>query len=448
MTDAEQCQLFLSNALDLARSAGAEAADAVIIGEASHAVGWRLGALEDVSRSESQELGLRVFIGQQQALVSSSDLSKSALAALAERAVAMARLAPADPFAGLAPADRLALSISDGLDLFDDSEPTTEELRQMAAEAEDAARSVKGVTNSEGGNAGYGQSLVALATSHGFSGIQRSSHFSLSASVIASRDDVMERDYDWHSARYRSDLDAAAKIGGRAGEKAVRRLGASKPSSGRMPVIFDPRVSGSIVGHLIAAINGQSVARKSTFLLDSLGVQIFAAGIDILEEPHRPRGLRSRAFDGEGIATGSHAWVQNGVLTGWLLDCASARQLGLQSTGNASRGTGSPPSPSATNVHLSAGNLSAQALIAETGDGIYVTELIGMGVNGVTGDYSRGANGFLIKGGELAGPLNEFTIAGNLKEMFRALTPANDLEFRFGINAPTLRIEQMMIAGG
>jgi PmbA protein len=433
--------------LDAARKLGADTADAVVMGDASLSIGWRMGALEDVSRSESQDLGLRVFIGQAQAMVSSSDLSRPALQALAERAVAMAKLAPDDIYAGLAdPADLMTGPLPD-LELADSLEVGPDQLKLWAAEAEDAARAVPGVTNSEGSGAAYGAGSVALATSTGFLGRYQSSSVSISASVIAAQDGMMERDYAYHQVRYCADLASAASIGREAGERTVKRLGAIKPASGTLPVIFDPRISGGMVGHLIGAINGQSVARKSTFLLDALETRIFAADIQILEEPHRLRGMRSRSFDGEGLPTCNRALIENGVLTTWLLDCASARQLGLRSTGHAARGIGSPPSPSVSNVHMAAGKILPQDMIKSIKHGIYITELIGQGVNGVTGDYSRGASGFLIENGVLTSPVNEFTIASNLKHMFAQLVPANDLEFRYGINAPTLLIEGMSIAG-
>jgi PmbA protein len=437
----------LALVLDTARKLGADAADAIVMGESSLSIGWRMGTLEDVSRSESQDLGLRVFIGQAQAMVSSSDLSGPALKALAERAVAMARLAPDDKYAGLADPDALLTGALPELDLFDSTDVSPQQLKSWASAAEDAARAVPGVTNSEGSSATFGGGAVALATSTGFSGSYKSSHVGISASVIAARDGAMERDYAYDHVRHCSDLRGAELIGREAGELTVKRLGAIKPDSGTLPVIFDPRISGGMVGHLLGAINGQSVARKSTFLLDALGTKIFAPGVQILEEPHRWRGLRSRAFDGEGLPTQNRALIENGILTTWLLDCASARQLGLASTGHAARGIGSPPSPSASNVHMAAGSVSPQDMIKSVKRGIYVTELIGQGVNGVTGDYSRGASGFLIENGELTSAVNEFTIAGNLKDMFARLVPASDLEFRYGINAPTLMIEGMSIAG-
>jgi PmbA protein len=437
----------LDHVIAAAKRAGADAADAVLIEESSQSISWRMGALEDVSRSEGIDLGLRVFRGQKIASVSSSDLSARALDVMVERAVAMAALAPEDPYAGLAETHLLTKAPHMDLQLASESLPTTEQLKNWAAEAEDAARAVSGVTNSEGAGAGSGYGLIALATSNGFRGAYASTSVSISASVIAERDGMMERDYAYHSMRHAEDLESAKSIGTQAGERSVRRLGAIKPESALMPVVFDRRVSGSMIGHLLGAISGQSIARKSSFLQDSMGKPVFAKGIDIIDDPLRVRGQRSRSFDAEGLATAKQLLVKDGVLQSWLLDIASARQLGLSPNGHASRGVSSPPSPGASNVHMAAGAVTPQALIADIKRGIYVTEMIGSGVNGVTGDYSRGAVGFLIENGELTVPVNEITIASTLQDMFARLVPADDLEFRFGVNAPTLRIDGMSIAG-
>jgi PmbA protein len=306
---------------------------------------------------------------------------------------------------------------------------------------------VSGVTNSEGGGAGWAMGTVALATSHGFRGAYSTSRHSVAASVIAGEGTAMERDYDHHSARHVGDLDDAAKIGRAAGEKAVRRLNPRKMPSTEVPVVFDPRVSGSFLGHLIGAISGAAVARGTSFLRDQLGQQIFASGIQIIDDPRAVRGLRSKPFDGEGVANPAATFVDDGILQNWIMDSTSARQLGLKSTGHAARGTGGPPSASATNLYMAPGALSRDDLIGEITDGLYVTEMIGFGVNGVTGDYSRGAGGFWIENGKLTFPVSELTIAGNLKDMFMKMLPADDLAFRYEVNAPTLRIENMMVAG-
>ncbi len=441
----------LTDALAAARAAGADAADAIYVGDASTSVSVRLGALEDVGRSEGEEVGLRVFVGRRSASVSSSDLSPAALTAVVERAVAMAGQAPEDDFAGLAPADLLQRGDAPDLDLDDGGDPSAEALRDLAAAAEDAARAVPGVTNSEGGGASASRGIVALATSGGFAGGYRATSYGVSASVIAgdggSGGGGMERDYAYHSVRHAADLDPAEAIGREAGERAVRRLNPAKLGTQALPIVFDPRVGGSLLGHLVGAITGSAVARGTSFLRDCLGTAIFAPGITIRDEPHRRRGLRSRPFDGEGLPTRDRALVDGGVLTTWLLDSASARQLKLTPTGHAARGVGGPPGAGPANLHLAAGTTTRADLLKGIRRGLYVTELIGMGVNGLTGDYSRGASGFLIEDGELAGAVSEVTIAGNLKDMFRALTPADDLVFRYATNVPTLLVEGMTLAG-
>ncbi len=431
-----------------ARLAGAAAADALVAGSMSVEVSVRLGALEDVGRSEGTQLGLRVFVGKRSASVSTSDMSSAALDALVERAIAMAREAPEDEWAGLAPADRLLKGSAPQLDLFDPAEPSPEALRARALEAEDAARAVDGVSNSEGAGASFSHSVVALATSHGFSGAYRASSHGVSASVLAGTGSAMVRDYAYHSARHLARVEAPALVGTRAGARTVARLNPGQPASGSVPIVYDPRVSSSLLGHLIGAIAGQSITRKSSFLLHALGTQVFARGVHIRDDPHLPQGLRSRPFDGEGLPVSPREIVRDGVLETWLLDSASARQLRLEPTGHAARGVSGAPGISSSNLFLAPGHLPPATLIADIDHGIYVTELIGMGVNGVTGDYSRGAAGFLIEGGAITTPVAEFTIAGNLIDMFAALTPASDLEFRYGINAPTLRIDGMTVASG
>lgn len=449
MLNPDQARDRAADIVARARAAGADAADAVFAADSSLDVSVRLGALEDVGRSESEELGLRVFVGQRSASVSTSDLSGDAVAALVERAVAMAREAPEDRWAGLAPADRLMHGAPPLLDLDDRAEAEPAELKALALEAEEAARAVAGVSNSEGAGASASRSVWALATSHGFAGAYAATAYGLSASVLAG--DVasgMERDYWHHAARHRSHLESAAEIGRRAGERAVARLNPGRIASGPMPVVFDPRVGASLLGHLTGAIAGQAIARRTSFLLDALGTQVFAAGVSVHDDPHRPHGLRSRPFDGEGLPVSPVALVEDGMLETWLLDSGSARQLGLEPTGHAARGVGGGPGVSPSNLYMAAGAVPVQTLIGDIARGVYVTELIGQGVNPVTGDYSRGAAGFLIENGEIAGPVAEFTVAGNLKDMFLQLTPANDLEFRYGTNVPTLRVDGMTVAGG
>ncbi|MGH6829393.1 MAG: TldD/PmbA family protein [Rhizomicrobium sp.] len=437
---------ILDGLLTLARRQGADAADALFAENMSSGVSYRLGKLEDVERSESAELGLRVFVGRRVAVVSSSDFSESALKALPERALAMARLAPEDAYAGLAPVDLLARAFPE-LDLEDPGEPAAQTLVERARAAEQAALGIRGVSNSEGGGAGFSRMGVALATSGGFFGRYAGTSHSVGVAVLAGEGTAMERDYDHASARHAEDLPTPDAIGRSAGEKAVRRLHPRKVKSQNVPVVFDPREAASLLRHFAGAISGTSVARGTSFLRDRLGTPVFAPQVRVIDDPHRPRGLRSKPFDGEGVANTRRPLIDKGVLASWLLDCATARQLGLTSTGHAARGTASPPSPSATNLYMEPGHQSPQELMAGIGQGFYVTELMGMGVNPVTGDYSRGATGFWIENGELTFPVSEVTIAGNLKEMFLHLTPASDLEFRYGTDAPTCRIEGLTIAG-
>ena len=439
-------QKILGSLLDAAAKAGADAADALYVEGVSSSVSYRLGKLEDVERSESYDLGLRVFVGQKIAFVSSTDFSADALAGLPGRAVAMARLAPEDKFAGLAPRERLATFLP-ALDLEDPGEPSPDTLIARAREVEAAALAVSGVTNSEGGGASFSRSAVALATSTGFYGRYAGTSHSLGVAVLAGEGTGMERDYDHASARHPGDLRTPAEIGKRAGEKAVKRLNPRSMKSQSVPVVFHPDEAAGLLGHLAGAISGSAIARGVSFLKDRMGEQVFAPGIEVIDDPHRVRGLRSKPFDGEGVGNARRALIADGKLASWMLDCASARQLGLETTGHAARGTGGPPSPSSTNLYLQAGTLTVKDLIADIKQGFYVTELMGMGVNGVTGDYSRGAAGFWIENGEIAFPVSEVTIAGNLKDMFARLTPASDLEFRHGTNAPTVRIEGMTLAG-
>lgn len=439
-------EALLQDLIAAAKKAGADAADALFVENVSASVSYRLGKLEDVERSESSDVGLRVFIGQKVAFVSSTDLSRDALAALPGRAVSMAKLAPEDQFACLAPRERLATSIPE-LDLEDAEEPSADRLVEQARNVEAAAMAVKGITNSEGGGAGYSRSAIALATSEGFFGRYAGTSHSISVAVLAGEGTEMERDYDYSSARRATDLETAEMVGRRAGERTVARLNPRKAKSQSVPVVFDPRESAGLLGHLAGAISGASIARGVSFLKDRMGDAIFAPNITIVDDPHRLRGLKSKPFDGEGVANRKMAVVENGVLKTWFLDCASAKQLGLQTTGHAARGTSGPPHPSSTNFYMEPGSLSPEELIADIKEGFYITELMGMGVNGVTGDYSRGAAGFWIENGKIAYPVAEVTIAGNLKDMFLKLVPANDLVFRYGTNAPTIRIEGMTVAG-
>ena len=429
-----------------ARRAGADQADAIAVRSVSLSVDVRDGEVEESQRSEGDDLGLRVIVGHKQAVVSTNDLKGNGFDALAERAVAMARAAPEDRFAGLADPALLAHQFPP-LDLLDPDMPDVAVLETRAREAEAAALAVKGVTKSGGASASSGIGGLVLATSHGFHGATIGSRHGVSMTAIAGEGTGMERDYDFSSTLHASDLENMRTIGRQAGERAVKRLNPRKVATRRVPIVFDSRISGSLVGHLASAANGTSIARKTSFLRDKLGSKIFASGIDIIDDPLRPRGLRSRPFDAEGVAGCRLKLVEDGVLKSWLLDSATARELDLKTTGHAQRGVSSTPSPGASNLHLAAGDATPEELIADIDDGFYVTDMIGMGVNLVTGDYSRGASGFWIENGELTYAVSEVTIAGHLFDIFASLTPANDLIFRYGTNAPTLRIEGMTVAG-
>ena len=437
---------LLADLLKRAKAEGADAADALYVEADALAHGQRLGKIEKLERAEARDVGLRIFVGRRQASVSSTELTPAAVAALAERAVAMARAVPEDEFCGLAAPGDIAKA-APAIDMFDPAEPTAEALIGRARAAEDAARAVPGVTNSEGAEASWSATRIWLAASNGFSGQYRRSAHSVSASVLAGEGTGMERDYDWHTAVYGGDLEDPAAVGKRAGERAVRRLRPRKTATAKVPIVFDPRVAGGLVSHLMSAINGAAIARGTSFLKDKMGAQVFAPGIRIVDDPMRPRGLRSKPFDGEGLAARRLDVIEDGRLTTWLLDLRSSRQLGLKSNGRAARGSSGPPSPSSTNVYLDKGKVTREALIGAIDSGLYVTEMIGFGVNMITGDYSRGASGYWIEKGALTYPVSEVTIAGNLAEMFRALTPADDLVFRYGTDAPTLRVDGMTVAG-
>ncbi len=436
---ADQC-------LARAKAHGADAGDAILAESLSVSSTVRLGALEDVERSEALDLGLRVFVGQSQAIVSTSDLGEASLEETAATAVAMAKAAPPDSHAGLPESGGAGRPAGD-LDLYDDFAPSADALRQQAEEAEEAALAVKGVSNSIGASATHGVTGVVLAASNGFSGSYRRSSFSVSCAVLAGEGTAMERDYDYSSKVHHGDLESAASIGTTAGERAVKRLGGRKMPTQQVPVVYDPRVASQLLGNLASAISGSSIARGTSFLKDSLGEAVFPDHITILDDPHLARGTRSRPFDAEGQDAEALKLIDGGVLTTWLLDLRTANQLGLKSNGRASRGVSSGPSPGSTNLYMQPGAVSAADLIADIADGFYVMGLMGRGGSVVTGDYSEGANGFWIKNGQITHPVTEVTIAGNLADMYKALTPADDLEFKGAVNAPTLRIEGMTVAG-
>jgi PmbA protein len=432
--------------VEAAKRAGADAADAVAVRGVSHGVEVRDGKVEASERSEGDDVGLRVFVGRRQAVISTNDVSGDNVAVLAERAVAMARVAPDDQYVGLADPELLARDFPE-LDLLDPVTPSVKELERRAVEAEEAALAVKGVTKSGGASASTGIGGMVLVTSTGFHGSYLRSSQGVSMTAIVGDGTNMERDYAFTSAPHASDLDSFASVGKLAGERTVARANPRKVPTCKVPVIYDPRVSNSLVGHIVGAANGASIARKTSFLKDSLGKQLFNKNIRIIDDPLRVRGLRSQSFDAEGVAVKRTAIIDEGVLTTWLLDCATARELGMTTTGHAHRGVSSSPSPGAYNLHMEAGEMTPAELIADIKEGFYVTDLIGSGVNGVTGDYSRGAGGFWIENGELTYAVSEITIAGHLFEIFKSLQPANDLSFRYGVNAPTVRVEGLTIAG-
>ncbi len=438
---------LLEELVKKARSAGADGADAVAVSGESLSIDWRGGSLEQADRSEGSDIGLRVLIGGRQAAASTSDPSSAALDALVERVTAMAKAAPEDPTAGLADPAQLARDWPD-LELEDPSEPSVEEIEARAAAAETAMLAVSGVSrNSEGASASWGRSALAVVGSNGFSASYRRTGFSVAAVALAGEGTGMERQYDFHRAVHAADLDSPEDVGRRAGERAVQALGARKIKSQQVPVVFDWRIAGGLVGHLAGAINGQAIARGTSFLRDSLGHQIFAPGIEIVDDPRRLRGLASAPFDGEGLPAEELSLVADGVLQQWLLNLATARQLGLTSNGRATRSVGAGPGVGSTNLYMQPGKVSRDDMIAGLERGLLVTSLIGQGVNLVTGTYSRGCTGFWIEKGEIVHPVSEITIAGNLKDMFRQVQPADDLQFRAAVNAPSILVEGMTVAG-
>ena len=427
-------------------AAGATAADTLYIGDRSSGVQVRLGETESVSRSEGEEIGVRLFVGQRSATVASSDLSDEALGTLVERCLAMAREAPEDAYAGLAPPELLQRGEPPSIDADDGREPDPAELRTRALEAEQAALAIAGVTNSSGSGASASASTVALATSGGFSGAYRTSGHSCSTVAVAGEGASMQRDYAGHSARYLDQLESSAEIGRKAGERAVARVNPGRPKPGKYPVFFDQRVSSTLLGHLSGAITGAAIARKTSFLREKLGQPVFSSSVTIVDDPLRLRGLRSRPFDGEGVRVSRRELVSGGVLNQWIAESASARQLGIEPTGHAARGVGGAPGASPSNMYMEPGSRTREELLARVSEALIVIELIGQGVNGVTGDYSHGAVGFMVRGGEIAEPVAEITIAGNLIDMFATLEPASDLEFRRGVDAPTILVPEMTVA--
>ena len=446
MLELPRAQSLAESLVSRAIAAGATAADSLYAGDASASVEVRMGELDNVNSAEGERIGLRLFVGQRSASVASSDLSEDSMAVLVDRCLAMAREAPEDPYAGLAPSDLLELGKPPETDSFDSASQSPADLRKRALEAEAAALGVPGVTNSGGVGASASSVTIALATSGGFAGAYRNSRHGCYASVIAGEGKGMERDHAWHSVRFLADLEAPEEIGRRAGERAIARLGSTRPKPGRYPVLFDPRVSAGLLSHFTEAISGTSVARGTSLLKDRLGDQVFSEHVTIIDDPLRARGLRSHPFDGEGVKVARRELVTKGRVNQWIAESASARQLGIMPTGHAARGVGGSPAAAPSNLWIEAGKRSREELLGAFPEAVLVIELIGHGVNQVTGDYSLGAVGFMVRGGEIAEPVSEITIASNLIDMFATLEPASDLEFRKGIDAPTILIPEMTVA--
>ena len=440
-------ETLLNEVVAAALAAGADAAEAVGAERRALSITVRLGELEEVEREESRDLGLRVFIGRRHATVSGSDVSAEARGKLVERAVAMARLAPEDPYAGLADPDRLARGPLPDLSLYDAAEPSAEALEERAREAEAAARAVPKVSNTDGASASWSAGAWRIVTSAGFCGVHRASTFSLGASAIAADEAGMETGYEGRSVRWQGDLPQAPAIGAEAGRRAASRLGARKIASTTAPVIFENRLAASLISPLVGAVSGPSIARGVSFLKEKLGEHVFARGVTITDDPHRLRGLGSSPFDDEGVANTPIRLIDDGVLTTWLLNSSSARQLGLKTTGHASRGLAGPPGVSPSNLTLQPGERSRDGLMADAGRGLVVTSMFGPSLNSNTGDWSVGCSGFWFEGGELAYPVSEITVAGNLIDMYARLVPGSDLEIRGASNAPSLLVDGLAIAG-
>ncbi|WP_323783890.1 TldD/PmbA family protein [Thalassovita sp.] len=435
--------------LDAARKAGADAADAIAVTDTSVSIDVRGGALEQADRSEGTDIGLRVLIGQRQANVSSSDTRPETLAMMAERAVAMAKEAPEDPYIGLADPGQLARDWDmEALEMADPTpEPDPATLQEDACRAEAAALAVDGISQVQSASAAYGRRFIHLAASNGFSGGYARTDRATSCVAIAGTGTAMERDYDGDMRIFQSDLRSPEDIGETAARRTVERVNARKPKTGSYPVLFDERIAASLIGHLLGAINGSAIARGSSWLLEAMGEQVLPKGFDLIEDPLRPRATGSRPFDAEGLPTKRRAIVSDGMLTGWTLDLATARKLGLQSTGNAARGTSAPPSPATWNVALTQGDKTRDDLMRDMGTGLLVTSMIGSTINPNNGDYSRGASGFWVENGEVQYPVNECTIAGNLRSMLKSVQPANDARTYLSRVVPSLLVEGLTLAG-
>ena len=439
-------QNLIEALLDGAKKAGADAADAALATGEALSVSVRLGKTESVERSEDFAAGLRVFVGQKVATLAIGQLAEADIPELAQRAVAMAKASPDDPYAILARPDQTATDLPN-LDMFDETDLGPEALTDIALATEEAARAPQGITNSEGGSASQAHSHIFIAGTHGFSAGYSRSSFGFSAVVLAEKEGEMQRDYDYSSAVYASDLKDPATVGATAAKRTLARIGARKALTGNYPVIYDNRVSRSLAGHFASAINGASIARGTSMFKDMMGEAVASSSVTLIDDPLRPRGAGSRAFDGDALPVSRRVLIDEGMLQSWLLDLSSAAQLGLAPTGNAKRSLANPPSPGTSNLILENGTHSLDELIKDIEQGFFITELMGSSVSLITGDYSRGAGGFWIENGEITWPVGEATIAGNLKDMFASLTPANDPDTTSSVIAPSLRVDQMMVAG-
>ncbi len=434
--------------LEAALRAGADAADALAMDGASIGIDLRAGALEKAERAEGTDMGLRVLIGGRQACVSVSDTSPATILAVAERAVAMAREAPEDPYVGLATADQITRAWDlAALDMTDPTpEPSAATLEETARRAEAAAMSATGITQVEA-SASYWRRDMHLAATNGFSGGYGRTGHSISAVAFTGSGTGMERDWAAEGRTYLAELPSAEEIGHQAATRALERVGATKPKTGTYSVVYDERVSSSLIGHLLSAINGNAISRGASWLLNGMDSQVLPEHLSLTEDPHRPRMSGSRPFDAEGLPTTKRTIVDAGILRTWTLDLATARKLGLTSTANAARGPSSPPSPSTSNIDLSPGTHSRADLIRDMGTGLLITSMIGSTINPTTGDYSRGASGFWVENGEILYPVNECTIAGNLRDMLKRIIPANDARAHLSMRVPSLLVEGMILAG-
>lgn len=442
---------ILESLVQAALAQGADKADAVWFDTTDISLSCRKGNLEGLERSESIAITLRSFVDDAQAIVSSTDISAASLKALATSSVAMAKIAPPDPLARFAPETLYPKNLP-ALDLCDEKEPSADWLFAQAQEAEASALAIAGITNSEGADASYGRSSIGLMiASNGairFAKNYATSHASLSTSVLAGYGVDMQRDYDFSTARHVHNLKPAKLIGENAAARALKRLNPRKMKSGTMPVMYDRRVSRQLLSAFASSVNGSSIVRGSSFLRGDMGKKVFATGVYIFDDPLRVRGLASKPFDGEGVATNKLSLIEDGILQSWILDMRSSAALGLSTTGHATRGMGGPPSPASTNLTMAAGSASPESLMKQMKNGLLITETFGTGINTTTGDYSQGASGFLIENGEVAAPVAEITLAGHLRDMFARCIPANDLELDYATNAPSLLIDGMAVAGG